>query len=227
MLPDQVRWLSATTQSLSRVPGVLFMHIPPSDTMYAWNNFRCYGWINDSQVACQTLNTGLFSAVQESSINAIAYGHSHGDDFECDYYNNITLFFGRHSGYGGYPYPDQTPQYTLWERGVRVMVLHQGWCSGCGRVRAIIPLLTLVVDGSPMQSWIRLGSGVKPRGPLHLPSANNVQPVCYLDFPFFSISGNNAAVIAAAVCGALLGVALITLVVMSIIMFRRRTYAPA
>ncbi len=78
-----------------------FCQIPPSDAMYAWNNFPCYGFLNDSAVACQTLNTGLFSAVQESSVKAVAFGHSHGDDFECQYYGGVSLYFGRHSGYGG------------------------------------------------------------------------------------------------------------------------------
>lgn len=75
-----------------------------------YNNSTSYGWLNDSGIACQSLNTGFFDAILETKqVQAVFVGHDHGSDF-CGEWFGIQLCFGRHSGYGGKENKEKTKQ---------------------------------------------------------------------------------------------------------------------
>jgi len=122
--PDQVEWYrdlaSSQQNSLGKIiPGLSFFHIPVPEFMNVWNYETTYGRLQDVGVCCFSLNTGLFSAMREmGDMRAVFCGHDHDNDFFGDYYN-ITLAYGRKTGYGGYGPPPG------WLRGARIIHMKQ------------------------------------------------------------------------------------------------------
>jgi hypothetical protein len=120
--PAQVEWYHKTSKLLTQkqgriVPALAFMHIPPPEFMDVWNYENCYGRLKDEGVCCFSVNTGLFSAMKAAGdIRGVYCGHDHNNDY-WGVFHNITLGYGRKTGYGAYGPP------AGWLRGARVIEL--------------------------------------------------------------------------------------------------------
>jgi len=108
--PDTVEWYSAHANP--DVPSIGFYHIPLDEMMHL-----TYAGSQNEDVCCQSINTGLFSAMVEvGSMRFVSAGHDHNNDF-VGTLENIMLAYGRKTGHGGYG-PDDG------QRGGRVIEFH-------------------------------------------------------------------------------------------------------
>jgi len=77
------------------------------------------GMLEDVGVCCFSLNTGLFAAMKDvGNIQSVHCGHDHDNDYYGMYYN-ITLAYGRKTGYGAYGPPPG------WLRGARIIDIYE------------------------------------------------------------------------------------------------------
>ncbi|MBE6659258.1 MAG: hypothetical protein E7604_12565 [Ruminococcaceae bacterium] len=100
---SQVFWYWQSSQLLEqhfghKVPSLMYMHIPTPEhalvTLHK-NRLKFKGY-HLEEVACHTLNSGLFSAcVQRGDVKAIFCGHEHENNF-------CTEYFGIKLGYDGF-----------------------------------------------------------------------------------------------------------------------------
>jgi len=124
IMPDQVAWYLQTSKAIHQkegkiIPALAFFHIPPPEFMNVWNYENCYGRLQDEGVCCFSVNTGLFAAMKQmGDIMGVYCGHDHNNDY-YGVYHNITLAYGRKTGYGAYGPPPG------WLRGARVIELSQ------------------------------------------------------------------------------------------------------
>jgi len=115
-----IQWYVQESQNLEqkygrKLPGFLYIHIPLPEVLMLYNNFQTEGLLEDSGVCCWSLNTGLFSVLKErNEIVSVWHGHDHDNDFH-GLYHNITLGYGRKTGFGGYGPPANM------QRGARVI----------------------------------------------------------------------------------------------------------
>ena len=100
---SQVFWYWQMSQLLEaqfghKVPSLMYMHIPTPEhalvTLHK-NRLKFKGY-HLEEVACHTLNSGLFTAcVQRGDVKAIFCGHEHENNFSTEY-------FGIKLGYDGF-----------------------------------------------------------------------------------------------------------------------------
>jgi len=106
-------------------------------------------------VCCFSVNTGLYAAFLEmGDVKSVHCGHDHDNDFFGDF-ENITLAYGRKTGYGGYGPPPG------WLRGARI--------------------LEITENPFQIKTWIRQedGSVVSVQGqPVHFPGLNRYHECC-------------------------------------------------
>lgn len=115
----QAEWFKWKTQEVnpdSRVPEIIFWHIPSKAYKKVAPKFGirkpCVGSINKDRVAPQAAEMGIMKhLVQRPSVKAVFVGHNHGLDWCCPY-KKLWLCFARHTGYGG---------YGNWPRGARIL----------------------------------------------------------------------------------------------------------
>lgn len=118
--PDQIEWYRSTSNSFREqtgkiIPGLSFFHIPVPEFMDVFNYEETYGLLRDTGVCCFSINTGLYAAViAQGDIVSMHCGHDHDNDFWGSLFN-VTLAYGRKTGYGGYGPPPG------WLRGARVI----------------------------------------------------------------------------------------------------------
>eukprot|EP01112_Ceratiomyxa_fruticulosa_P018381 TRINITY_DN5865_c0_g1_i2.p1 TRINITY_DN5865_c0_g1~~TRINITY_DN5865_c0_g1_i2.p1 ORF type:complete len:347 (-),score=55.31 TRINITY_DN5865_c0_g1_i2:142-1182(-) len=140
---DQVEWYISQAKLYSSIPSISFFHIPLPEYVSLYDQNSTMGYLNDSEIACPSFNTGLFDAFKTSGdVKLVSVGHNHGNDF-CGFYSDIQLCFGRHSGYGG---------YGDWARGARVFDL---FLDDQNEVH--------------IKTWIRYEDGRVDEGPVHEP----------------------------------------------------------
>ena len=161
----QIEWFQQTNVDHS-VPVVAFQHIPTSDFQYSndeddgngGDGNVCSGMNGDGGIAPLYDDAGIVAALwNASNVHFLGVGHNHGNDYCCplndwgqqgdqqqqrqrQQYSDreeMSLCFGRHSGYGG---------YGSWDRGSRVYELT--WTTINGNV-----------DSFGWKSWVRLESG--------------------------------------------------------------------
>ena len=120
---SQVFWYWESSRQLEahlghKVPSLMYMHIPTPEHALATVHKNTLGF-KDYQledVACHTLNSGLFSAcVQRGDVRAIFCGHEHENNF-------CTEYFGIKLGYDGFLSYHACHNEDL--RGCRIFDLH-------------------------------------------------------------------------------------------------------
>jgi len=156
--PDQVEWyrnqshLITTNNNGIVVPTLAFFHIPVPEFLDMWNYRAVRGWLRDTGVCCFSINTGLLGAFLEmGDVKSVHCGHDHDNDFFGEF-ENITLAYGRKTGYGGYGPPKD------WLRGARILEIQE--------------------EPFAIQTWLRLQDGsIVEKQPLHLPD-----PLSYYHF---------------------------------------------
>ena len=117
--PDQVEWYRTKSIELekkygAKLPAIAYLHIPMPEYMNVWTYFDCKGR-RQEHICCASVNTGLFAALKErGEVLSTHVGHDHNNDYAGSY-SNITLCYGRKTGYGGYGPPNG------WLRGARVI----------------------------------------------------------------------------------------------------------
>lgn len=130
---SQVAWFRYKQSNVGlRVPSVAFQHIPTSNNDFAYKGkASCSGLAIDGGVSPVESDAGLFQALlDDESMRFLAVGHNHGNDYCCQYNGGIvngnrngdemSICYGRHSGYGGYStYLDG----VKWAKGARVYIL--------------------------------------------------------------------------------------------------------
>jgi len=147
---DQVQWYMDASSKIQQsnggiIPGLAFFHIPFPEFMNVWNYETCYGRLEDSGVCCFSVNTGLYAAMKTmGDIVSVHCGHDHDNDYFGDYYD-ITLAYGRKTGYGAYGPP------AGWLRGARVIEITENPFS--------------------IAMWIRQEDGSKVSQPFHVPGS--------------------------------------------------------
>lgn len=106
VMPDQIDWFKAEAQKIdsqsnSKNKGFLFLHIPFFEYVNLYNNDNFFGQRGE-EICCQTINTGLFSALkEEKAVQWVSVGHDHNNDYYGEY-DGINLAYGRKTGYGSY-----------------------------------------------------------------------------------------------------------------------------
>jgi hypothetical protein len=143
---SQITWLQETATAMASntvVPFVAFQHIPSKEFKFDdANSMWCAGTRDDGEGGIQS-DAGIMAALQNAGAHFLAVGHNHGNDYCCRYNTSqLSMCYGRHSGYGG---------YGRWDRGARVYQL--SWDppqeeGGAGHVFS-------------WSSWVRMESGEK------------------------------------------------------------------
>jgi len=156
--PDQVDWYRTTSKSIQEetgriIPGLSFFHIPVPEFMDVFNYEKTFGLLRDTGVCCFSLNTGLYAAIlAQGDIISMHCGHDHDNDFWGSLFN-ITLAYGRKTGYGGYGPPPG------WLRGARVIEITE--------------------NPFTMTHWIRQEDGTKVDVQVtHYPGTNQTYKCC-------------------------------------------------
>ena len=112
--PAVTDWLAATAAALGHPPALVFVHIPSPEYAAAAGGAGCQGMAQDGVTPTVGANA-LLATLQAmgGSVRAVSVGHDHGNADCCPAPGggNISLCFGRHTGYGG---------YGDWARGARV-----------------------------------------------------------------------------------------------------------
>lgn len=130
---NQIEWYKTVSDSLGRIPGLMFFHIPLPEMSYADTNDKIsvVGTMRE-KICCPELNSGMFSAIKEQGdVRGIFFGHDHDNDFAAAYYG-VLLAYGRYSG-------GKTVYNHLGTPGARVIVIHR--------------------DDPAISTWIRLMDG--------------------------------------------------------------------
>lgn len=146
----QVAWFNATIAAsrakaqrrrgngTAAAPALVFVHIPVAEFAQAWTAQRhCFGDKQDD-ISPMLADHGLFAALDAApEVRAVFIGHNHCNDFCCRYgARNVSLCFGRHSGFGGYGCKG-------YRQGSRVIELSRDSASGAVSIRTHVRL----VDG--------------------------------------------------------------------------------
>lgn len=106
---DIVEWYANTSAAINKgretpIDAFMFTHIPVPEFVDLWNNERCLGSKGEN-ICCPQYNTGLFDAiVKTGDVRGLFVGHDHVNDFcgTFEKHPNVTLCYGRKSGYGEY-----------------------------------------------------------------------------------------------------------------------------
>lgn len=148
-----VEWYQNTSAALNRgrespIDAFMFTHIPVPEFVDLWNNERCLGTKGEN-ICCPQYNTGLFDAVLKcGDVRGLFVGHDHVNDF-CGSFGahpNVTLCYGRKSGYGVY-----NPE----RHGARIIQLYEGKGSS---------------GSNSWETWIRDDLGEIPQLEWHEPT---------------------------------------------------------
>lgn len=130
---DQIQWYKAMSDSLERVPALMFFHIPLPEVAYAdaAEKVQLVGTMGE-KVCAPEINSGMFSAIKEQGdVKGVFFGHDHDNDFATVYYD-VLLAYGRYTG-------GKTVYNHLGTPGARVIVFRQ--------------------DSLAIRSWLRLADG--------------------------------------------------------------------
>lgn len=148
---EMVEWYANTSANLNRgretpIDAFMFTHVPVPEFVDLWNNERCLGSKGEN-ICCPQYNTGLFDAIVKSGdVRGLFVGHDHVNDF-CGTFKahpNVTLCYGRKSGYGVY-----NPE----RHGARIIQIEE---SGDGK--------------TTWETWIRDDLGEVPQLEWHEPT---------------------------------------------------------
>lgn len=100
------------------MPSLAFFHIPLPEHETARWTCREFGEKQEG-VCAPSVNTGLYSSfIEKRDVIGVFVGHDHNNDYMVDLDGNITLAYGRKTGY------PSAYNETL-SRGVRVINLHE------------------------------------------------------------------------------------------------------
>lgn len=130
---DQVQWYKSMSDSLHRVPALMFFHIPLPEMSYAdaAEKVPVIGTMGE-RVCSPELNSGMFSAIKEQGdVKGVFFGHDHDNDFAAEYYG-VLLAYGRYSG-------GKTVYNHLGKPGARVIMFRS--------------------DEPQLRTWLRLMDG--------------------------------------------------------------------
>lgn len=131
---DQVNWYAKASKRFTQeygktLPSLAFFHIPIPEYNEVWQHGHVSG-IKKEEVCAPKVNSGLFTAMLENKdIMATFAGHDHDNDY-VGKLGNISLCYGRVSGYN---------TYGELQRGARIIVLSE--------------------DERNFETWIRLDDG--------------------------------------------------------------------
>jgi hypothetical protein len=109
---NQLEWLSNVRHV--DTPAVAFQHIPTKE--FVFNDALCIGSYGDGTI--DTPRAGDVGIVNhlltdDGNVMFLSTGHDHGNDYCCPL-QQMSVCFGKHSGYGG---------YGNWDKGVRMFKL--------------------------------------------------------------------------------------------------------
>ena len=99
-------WLAATGAAIGPVPSLVFVHIPPPEYGAAAGRAGCEGLAQDGVTPTQAgANALLATLAALGGVRAVSVGHDHGNAWCCPGAGaaaaaNISLCYGRHTGYG-------------------------------------------------------------------------------------------------------------------------------
>ena len=107
----QLEWLS--TARRVDIPAVAFQHIPTKEFIFI--DDKCVGSYGDQSVTPpQAGDAGIVNyLIKDANVMFLSAGHDHGNDYCCPL-QQLSICFGKHSGYGG---------YGTWDKGVRMFEL--------------------------------------------------------------------------------------------------------
>jgi hypothetical protein len=143
---DQVTWYLDNQEADNTPTQLAFFHIPPQEFMNVWNFEQTYGRLEAGAVCCSALNTGIFAAFKSTGkIRGVFCGMDHNNDYSGQYHN-ITLAYGRKTGYGSSGPPPN------WYKGARVIQID---------------------NQLGVTSWIREENGKVFEAPTHLPNGGS------------------------------------------------------
>jgi hypothetical protein len=107
----QLEWLSTVRRV--NIPAVAFQHIPTKEFIFSED--RCVGEYGDESVnPPKAGDAGIVNyLIKDANVMFLSTGHDHGNDYCCPL-QQLSICFGKHSGYGG---------YGTWDKGVRMFEL--------------------------------------------------------------------------------------------------------
>jgi hypothetical protein len=107
----QLQWLSTVRRV--DIPAVAFQHIPTKEFIFI--DDKCVGSYGDESVTPpQAGDAGIVNyLIKDANVMFLSAGHDHGNDYCCPL-QQLSICFGKHSGYGG---------YGTWDKGVRMFEL--------------------------------------------------------------------------------------------------------
>jgi hypothetical protein len=155
-----VEWFRQTSDNLTLVqrgivPGMAFLHIPPPEMITVYNNGGWYGnYLDSDGVCCSAGNTGLIANMMDKdNVKVVTFGHDHGNDFFGEYAEDLSLAYGRKTGYGSYNVPGMN-------QGSRVYLLQIGTTSADpDKSRTIYSGETSTGTFLQIDTWLRLADG--------------------------------------------------------------------
>ena len=108
---NQLAWL--TNVRHVDTPAVAFQHIPTKE--FVFNDASCIGSYGDGTIDTPRAgDAGIVNhLLNDGNVMFLSTGHDHGNDYCCPL-QQISVCFGKHSGYGG---------YGNWDKGVRMFKL--------------------------------------------------------------------------------------------------------
>lgn len=118
----QIDWYRRVSTNLKKdygktIPSLMFFHIPLQQQYKVWESEKAVGNRNEKECP-QKVDTGLFSALIEmGDVRGVFVGHDHTNDYMGNI-NNITLGYGRCTGYGDYG-------NNGFARGARIFLINQ------------------------------------------------------------------------------------------------------
>lgn len=118
---NQVNWYATESQKFAqankkKMPALAFFHIPIPEYNEVWQRGNVTGTKREN-ISSPQINSGLFTSMLENGdVMGTFAGHDHDNDF-CGELNDISLCFGRVTGYHC---------YGELQRGVRIIRLHEG-----------------------------------------------------------------------------------------------------
>ena len=107
----QLEWLSTVRRV--NIPAVAFQHIPTKE--FIFSDDRCVGEYGDESInPPKAGDAGIVNyLIKDANVMFLSTGHDHGNDYCCPL-QQLSICFGKHSGYGG---------YGTWDKGVRMFEL--------------------------------------------------------------------------------------------------------
>jgi len=120
---DQIQWYRKmsdfyTSKAGRLLPSLAFFHIPLPEYSQALQITPAIGNKKEN-VCCPNLNSGLFSSfVEKRDVLGAFVGHDHNNDYLVDLNGEISLAYGRKTGYNA-------AYKEVLERGARVITLYE------------------------------------------------------------------------------------------------------